>query len=122
MNLAIAVLASLILAQAPMPDPAKLVREIEAHQRRMDELRENYTFREVTLTDELASDGAVSRVNNEEREIFFVNGYRIARLAKKNGKELSDSERKSEQTRIKGLIETDLKQPPGHAYNRRGEN
>jgi hypothetical protein len=122
MNPAIAVLASLILAQAPMPDPAKLVREIEAHQRRMDELRENYTFREVTLTDELAPDGTVKRVNNEEHEVFFVNGYRIARLAKKNGKELSEAERKAEQSRIKGLIAADLKAPPGHAYNRRGEN
>ena len=122
MNPAIAVLASLILAQAPMPDPAKLVQEIEAHQRRMDELRENYTFREVTLTDELASDGTVRRVNNEEREVFFVNGYRVARLAKKSGKELSGGERKSEQSRIEALIETDLKAPPGHAYNRRGEN
>jgi hypothetical protein len=122
MNPAIAVLASLILAQAPLPDPAKLVREIELHQRRMDELRENYTFREGTLTDELAPDGTVKRVNNEEREVFFVNGYRIARLLRKNGKELSEGERKSEQSRIKALIETDLKAPPGHTYNRRGEN
>jgi hypothetical protein len=119
---ALAVLASLILAQAPMPDPAKLVREIETHQRRMDELRENYTFREVTLTDELASDGTVRRVNNEEHEVFFVNGYRIARLVKKNGKELSEGERKSEQSRIKALVETDLKALRGHAFNRRGEN
>ncbi len=122
MNPAIAVLASLILAQAPMPDPSTLVREIEAHQRHMDELRENYTFREVTLTDELASDGTVRRVNNEEREVFFVNGYRIAQLMKKNGKALSEGERKSEQSRIKALVETDLKAPRGHAYNRHGEN
>jgi len=108
MNPAIAVLSGLILAQAALPDPAKLVREIEAHQRRMDELRENYTFREVMLTDDLASDG--------------VNGYRIARLIKKSGKDLSEGERKSEENRIRSQINEDMKAPPGHSYNRRGEN
>jgi len=115
-------LAGMILAQAPMPDTARLVQDIEAHQRRLDELRENYTFREITLTDELGSDGAVKRVESEEREVFFVNGYRVARLVKKNGKELTEGERKSEQNRIRELIDTDTKAPPGHAYNRRGEN
>jgi hypothetical protein len=122
MNPAIAVLSGLILAQAALPDPAKLVREIEAHQRRMDELRENYTFREVMLTDDLASDGVVKRVDSEERDVFFVNGYRIARLIKKSGKDLSEGERKSEENRIRSQINEDMKAPPGHSYNRRGEN
>jgi len=114
--------AGLLLFQAPMPDPATLVRDVESHQRRMDELRENYTFREVTLTDDLAPDGSVKNSENEEREVFFVNGYRIAQLVKKSGKELSAGDRKNEQNRIKSLIEKDLKAPPGHSFNRRGEN
>ncbi len=105
-----------------MPEPATLVKEIEAHQRRMDELRENYTFHEITLTDELDPNGQVKRTDSEERDVFFVNGYRIARLLKKNGRELSEEDGKSEQDRIARLIEKDLKSPPGHAYNRRGEN
>jgi hypothetical protein len=119
---AVCALASLFLAQAPMPEPATLVKEIEAHQRRMDELRENYTFHEITLTDELDSNGAVKGMDSEERDVFFVNGFRIARLMKKNGKELSEGDRKSEEDRIKKLIEKDEKAPPGHSYNRRGEN
>ena len=75
MNPAIAVLASLILAQAPMPDPAKLVQEIEAHQRRMDELRENYTFREVTLTDELNSTRLTSQQKADPvQQAKFIEG------------------------------------------------
>jgi hypothetical protein len=122
LNPAVSALASLFLAQAPMPEPAMLVKEIEAHQRRMDEVRENYTFHEITLTDELDSSGAVKRVDSEERDVFFVDGYRIARLVKKNGNELSEGDRKSEQGRIHALIGKDMKAPPGHAYNRRGEN
>ena len=122
MNPAVFALASSFLVQAPMPEPATLVNEIEAHQRRMDELRENYTFRETTLTDELDPKGAVKGSDSEERDVFFVNGYRIARLVKKNGKELSEWDRKGEQDRIKRLIEKDMKAPFGHSYNRRGEN
>jgi hypothetical protein len=122
MNAAVFALAGLWFAQAPMPDPATLVKEIEAHQRRMDELRENYTFHEIVRTDELDSSGAVKGIETDERDVFFVNGHRIARLIKKNGKELSEGERRREQDRIKERIEKDLKAPPGHAYNRRGEN
>jgi hypothetical protein len=121
MNLALA-LAILFLAQAPMPDPATLVKEIEARQRRMDEIRENYTFNETTLTDELDPKGAVKSSSSEERNIFFVNGYRIARLVRKNGKELNEGDRKAEQERIARLIEKFMKSPPGHTWNRRGEN
>jgi hypothetical protein len=122
MNQTVCALASLFLAQAPMPEPATLVKEIEAHQRRMDELRENYTFHEITLTDELDSNGAVKGMDSEERDVFFVNGFRIARLTRKNGKELSEGDRRHEEDRIKKRIETVSKFPPGHSYNRRGEN
>jgi hypothetical protein len=122
MHAGVLTLAGLFLAQAPMPEPATLAKEIEAHQRRMDELRENYTFHEISLTDELDPKGAVKGIDSEERDVFFVNGYRIARLVKKNGKELSEGDRKSEQNRITGLIEKDMKSPAGHSFNRRGEN
>jgi hypothetical protein len=43
----------LVFRSGPNAGAATLVKEIEAHQRKMDELCENYTFNEVTLTDEL---------------------------------------------------------------------
>jgi hypothetical protein len=122
MNPAVLALASLFFVQAQIPEPATLAKEVEAHQRRMDELRENYTFHEITLTDELDRSGTVKATDSEERDVFFVNGYRIARLTKKNGKELSEGDRKSEQDRVNRLIEKDMNAAPGHFYNRRGEN
>ncbi len=105
-----------------MPEPGALVREIEAHQRRMDELHESYTFREVTQTEDLDSHSGIRRTTREDRDVFFVNGYRVARLVLKNGKELSDTEQKAEQERIAKAIDRDISAPHGHAYNRRGEN
>lgn len=105
-----------------MPDPEKLAREIEAKQRKMDELRENYTFHEAIVTDELDTKGSVKSTERTESDVFFVNGYRVTRLLKKNGKELTEKEDKSEQSRIRKLIEEDMKASPGRAYNRRGEN
>jgi hypothetical protein len=122
MHVALWALTASFFVQAPVPEPATLVRDIEMHQRRMDELRENYTFRELVLTDELDAKGAVKGMESEDREVFFVNGYRIARLVRKNGKELSEGDRKNEEDHIRRLIEKDMKAPSGHSFNRRGEN
>jgi hypothetical protein len=122
MNPALLALASLFLVDASMPEPAALVKEIEAHQHRLDELRENYTFHEITRTDDLDASGAVHGSTTEERDVFYVNGHRVARLLKKNGKELNESENRDEQERVRKLTEKDLKALPGHSWNRRGEN
>jgi hypothetical protein len=122
MNLGALLFAVLFLFQAPMPEPEALAREIEAHQRKLDEIRENYTFHEVTLTDELDQKGTVKSTDTEESDVFYVNGYRVARLLKKNGRELNEKESKSEQARINKLVTEHMKEPPGHSFNRRGEN
>jgi len=122
MNLYVVALAALYMFQAPLPDPETLAKEIEAHQRKMDEIRENYTFHEVTLTDELDPKGSVKSTDSEESDVFYVNGYRVARLLKKNGRDLNEKESKNEQARINKVVEEHMKEPPGHSYNRRGEN
>jgi hypothetical protein len=119
---ALLILSGAFLAQQQIPEPTTLVKEIEAHQRHMDELRENYTFHEITVTDDVDSDGKVRNTESEEREVFFVNGYRLARLVKKDGNELRGAERSHEQERIVKMVEIRMKQPRAHAWNRRGEN
>ncbi|HEY3825113.1 MAG TPA: hypothetical protein VGL82_11175 [Bryobacteraceae bacterium] len=119
---ALLMLSGSFFAQQQIPEPATLVKEIEAHQRHMDDIRENYTFHEITITDDVASDGKVRNTASEEREIFFVNGYRLARLVKKNGNDLTEAERRHEQERIAKMVEIRMKQSRAHAWNRRGEN
>jgi hypothetical protein len=107
---------------APMPNPDALVVDIEARQRKMELLREDYTFRETVQTDELDAKGGVKKTSEEEREVFYVNGHRIARLVRKNGRDLNPGEEKSEQSRIRKLIEEYVKGPRGRTtYGEAGE-
>jgi hypothetical protein len=105
-------LASLACAQTPFPDPATLLKESQANQRKMEDIRENYTFHRILTEDELDDKGAVVKSTSQEREIFFVNGHRIGRLVKKNGVPLDGKEEKNEQARVKKLVETSMKAPP----------
>jgi hypothetical protein len=103
---------SFALAQSTFPDPATLLKEIQANQHKMDDIRENYTFHRIVTEDDLDEKGAVIKTTTREREIFFVNGHRIGRLVKKDGMELKGTEEKNEQSRVKKLIEISMKAPP----------
>ena len=105
-------IVSFAFAQAAFPEPATLLKEIQANQHRMDEIRENYTFHRIVTEDDLDEKGAVVKTTTQEREVFFVNGHRVARLVKKNGVELKGTEEKNEQARVRKLIETCMKSPP----------
>jgi hypothetical protein len=102
---------------APIPDIPTLMKDVEAHQRDLDKVRENYTFREVTQTDDLDSGGQVKKTESEESEIFFVNGHHIERLVKKNGKELSGDEQKKEQEKVQKEVEKATKLDPGKSLH-----
>jgi hypothetical protein len=93
--------AGLLAGNPPLPDPAALMQEVKAHQKRMDEVRENYTFHRTIQVDELDGKGIVKKTTLQEREIFFVNGHQISRLVKKDGKPLSADEEKKEQERTR---------------------
>jgi hypothetical protein len=115
-------LSGFLLAQVQptIPDPNALVREVEAHQRQLDKLRENFTFRELQETDTLDSKGSVTGHASEEREVFFVNRHRIERVVKKDGKPLSGKDEKNEQDRVKKLAEKAEKTPLDHDSFREG--
>jgi hypothetical protein len=91
---------------------AALMKEVQEHQRKMDEVRENYTFHRIRRVEELDSKGAVKKTTVMEREIFFVNGYQIGRLVKKDGQPLAEAEDKKEQERTRKLTLEDSKKPP----------
>jgi hypothetical protein len=104
-------------ADAPIPDIPKLMMQVQAHQRELDKVRENYTFREVQQTDDLDSNGQVKRTETEESEIFFVNGHHIERLVKKDGKDLSPNEQKKEQERVEKEVNKATKLDPNKSLN-----
>jgi hypothetical protein len=101
-----------VLCAQTMPDPESLLKEAQANQRKMDEIRENYTFHRIMTEEELDDKGAVVKTTTTEREVFFVNGYQIGRLVKKDGVELNGPEDKKEQARVKKMIEMRMKSAP----------
>lgn len=104
-------------ADAPIPDIPTLMMQVQAHQRQLDKVRENYTFREILQTDDLDSNGQVKKTETEESEIFFVNGHHIERLVKKNGKDLSPDEQKKEQERVTKEVEKATKLDPNKSLH-----
>jgi hypothetical protein len=85
---------------AALPDAATMLREVEAHQKQLDKVREDYTFRAIQTTRELDSSGKTKKVETEEHEVFFVNRQRIEKLVRKDGKDLTPDQARKEQDRV----------------------
>jgi hypothetical protein len=105
-------------AQAPLPDVATLMKQVEEHQHKLDQVRENYTYHEVVMTHELDKNGNIKKNESEENNVFFVNGHEIQRKIKKNGKELSADEQKKEQEHVEKDVEKATKTPPGQSLDK----
>src|ERR1700744_5425794 len=92
-----ALTAALCLAQAtqpPLPDVPTLMKQVEDHQHKLDQVREHYTYHETVITHELDKNGNIKKNETEENNVFFVNGHEIDQKVKKNGEELSADEQK----------------------------
>jgi hypothetical protein len=105
------VVASLCFAQT-IPNIETLLRDVEANQHKMDDIRENYTFHRTITEEDLDEKGAAVKTTVTEREFFFVNGRGIGRLVKKNGVPLNPQEEKKEDARVKNVVETAMKAAP----------
>jgi len=114
----IATIASAQTTQAPLPDVATLMKQVEEHQHKLDQVRENYTYHEVVVTHELDKNGNIKKNESEENNVFFVNGHEIQRKIKKNGKELSADEQKKEQEHVEKDVEKATKTPPGQSLDK----
>src|ERR1700739_4745630 len=115
-------MAAICCAQAtlqPLPDVPTLMKQVEEHQHKLDQVRENYTYHEVVVTHELDKNGNIKKNESEENNVFFVNGHEIQRKMKKNGKELSADEQKKEQEHVEKDVEKATKTPPGQSLDKK---
>lgn len=102
-------------APAPLPDVPGLLREVEAHQKQLDKVREDYTFHEVQRTEELDGKGKVRKTRTGEYEVFFVNGHAIERKTGEDGHPLAGNDEKKESERVRKRVEKAEKTPPGQS-------
>src|SRR5882762_11045610 len=67
-------------SQVQLPDLKKLFAEIDANQKTIDKIRENYTGRQASEETEFDASGKVTKVQREEHTFFYLGGEEISTL------------------------------------------
>jgi len=98
-----------------VPDIRQLMTQVMDHQKALEKVRENYTYHTSTVTQEIDSNGKVTKTESEESEVFFVNTHRIERTVKTDGKPLNGHDEEKEQERVNKLVEKAERVPPGQS-------
>ena len=94
-----------------VPDARQVMRAVQDHQKQVEAMRENYTYTSVETTQEMDGSGKVTKTETEDLEVFFVNGHRIWRTVKKDGKALSAGDEQKETARVTKMVEKAQKIP-----------
>jgi len=97
----------------PIPEPRQLMKEVLEHQKKLEKVRENYTYSSLETVQDVDSNGRVTKTETRESENFFVNGHIIQRTVKKNGKPLTGHDLDNETGRVTKLVEKAQKTPSG---------
>ncbi len=97
-------------SQVQLPDLKKLFAEIDANQKTIDKIRENYTGRQATEETEFDGLGKVTKVQREEHTFFYMNGQEISTLVAEDGKPLSAEKQAKENERTQKRIQELQKQ------------
>ncbi len=88
----------------PLPDLAELLKSLEKNQKKIDDIREDYTFTSKETEIEIDGKGNINQKSEETYEVFFVHSREIKKLVQKEGKPLSESDQRKEQERIEKRI------------------
>jgi hypothetical protein len=117
----VAGLAGILLASAaapaqsesnqPLPDIPKLMHEVMDHQKKLEKVRESYTYSSTQKIQDIDKDGNVTKTETTETENFFVNGHAIERTVKKNGQPLNAHDEQKETERVTKLVQKAEKTP-----------
>jgi len=83
-------------SQVKLPDLKKLFEEIDANQKEIDKVKENYAGTQVEEETEYDKTGKVSKKEINEYTFFYLNGDEVTTLVKKDGKPLSEEKQKEE--------------------------
>jgi hypothetical protein len=84
----------------PLPDIPTLMRAVEANERTSEAVKKDYIFRSVQTEEHSDGHGGVKKTETKEYDEFWVQGVPVQRMTKKDGKELSEAEKKKEDEEI----------------------
>jgi hypothetical protein len=92
-------------SQVQLPDLKALFKEIEANQRAIDKIKENYAGTRSEEETQYDKTGKISKRELREYTFFYLYGDEVSTLVKKDGKPLSDEEQKKENEKTQKEIE-----------------
>ena len=81
-----------------------MFEEIDANQKAIDKIKENYAGTQVEEETEYDKSGAVTKKEVNEYTFFYLNGDEVTTLVKKDGKPLSEEEQKKENEKTQKRI------------------
>jgi hypothetical protein len=87
-------------SSAPVPDFKALMTEVQKNQKAIEALMKEYTCHLTSEEESVDGKGQVTKKTVKEFEVFYVAGEEVRRLIAKEGKPLSDAEKKKEDERF----------------------
>jgi len=94
-----------------LPDIPKLMHEVLEHQKKLEKVRESYTYSSTQTMQDMDGNGKIAKTETTEKENFFVNGHAIERTIKKNGQPLNAHDEQKETERVTKLVQKAEKTP-----------
>ncbi|MEZ5428123.1 MAG: hypothetical protein R2747_17760 [Pyrinomonadaceae bacterium] len=88
----------------PLPDISKLLQDLQANEDRVEEILENYSFKQKTIKREPGKDGRLRETETETYLLTFYKGNRIRRLIEKNGRPLSKKDQEKEDREVEERV------------------
>jgi hypothetical protein len=92
-------------SQVKLPDLKALFTEIDANQKAIDKIKEKYSGARVEEESNYDGKGKVTEHHLNEYSFFYLAGFEVSTLVKKEGKPLSDDEQKKENEKTRKQIE-----------------
>jgi len=99
-----------VKSQAKLPDIKKLFEEIDANQKAIDKIRENYAGHRSEEETEMDKNGKTTKRELREYTFFYLSGHEVSTLVSKDNKLLSQTEQEKENESTRKHIEEIQKQ------------
>ena len=92
-------------SERPLPDIPTLMHEVENHQRDSEAIQKDYLYHQLSVAKEIDGKGSLKKSEVREYDVFWLNGVEVHKMTRKDGKDLTEDEKKKESERIDKEVE-----------------
>ncbi|MBC7796994.1 MAG: hypothetical protein H7Z37_08985 [Pyrinomonadaceae bacterium] len=93
------------ISNEPLPDIASLLKQVEANQKNVDGIKENYTYTQTETPRAFDKSGSLRDLDAQTFQVSFYKGLEVKRLIAKNGKPLNADEIARQDRKAQNRIE-----------------